>query len=104
LQWVRNSSTAVDRCIVDRSAHGGIARSLSRLKRRGIPMILREFDVGKSKTYSFSGMQKIVQRMRKDIGLPVEFTLDACRQAATYIENGASEPIQYEKPRNERSA
>jgi transposase len=24
-------------------------------------------------------MQKIVQRMRKDIGLPVEFTLDACR-------------------------
>jgi hypothetical protein len=52
---------------------------LSHLKRRGIPMVLREFEVGKSKTYSFSGMQKIVQRMRKDIGLPVEFTLDACR-------------------------
>lgn len=32
-----------------------------------------------SKPYSFSGMQKIVQRMRKDIGLPKEFTLDACR-------------------------
>jgi hypothetical protein len=52
---------------------------LSHLKRRGIPMILREIEEGKSKTYSFSGMQKIVQRMRKDIGLPVEFTLDACR-------------------------
>jgi hypothetical protein len=52
---------------------------LSHLRRRGIPMILREVDNGKSKPYSFSGMQKIVQRMRKDIGLPVEFTLDACR-------------------------
>jgi hypothetical protein len=52
---------------------------LSHLKRRGIPLILREVEEGKSKPYSFSGMQKIVQRMRKDIGLPVEFTLDACR-------------------------
>jgi hypothetical protein len=42
-------------------------------------MILRGIEEGKSKSYSFSGMQKIVQRMRKDIGLPVEFTLDACR-------------------------
>jgi hypothetical protein len=52
---------------------------LSHLTRRGIPMILREVEEGKSKPYSFSGMQKIVQRMRKEIGLPVEFTLDACR-------------------------
>jgi hypothetical protein len=52
---------------------------LSHLKRRGIPMILREVEDGKSKPYSFSGMQKIVQRMRKEIGLPKEFTLDACR-------------------------
>jgi hypothetical protein len=52
---------------------------LSHLKRRGIPLILREVEEGKSKPYSFSGMQKIVQRMRKDIGLPLEFTLDACR-------------------------
>jgi hypothetical protein len=52
---------------------------LSHLKRRGVPMILREAEEGKSKPYPFSGMQKIVQRMRKDIGLPVEFTLDACR-------------------------
>ena len=53
-------------------------------------MILREIvprrrhapDEGRksvSRPYSFSGMQKIVQRMRKDIGLPKEFTLDVCR-------------------------
>ena len=52
---------------------------LSQLSRRGLPMILREVEDGKAKPYSFSGMQKIVQRMRKEIGLPVEFTLDACR-------------------------
>jgi hypothetical protein len=52
---------------------------LSHLPRRGLPMILREVEDGKAKPYSFSGMQKIVQRMRKEIGLPVEFTLDACR-------------------------
>src|SRR5260370_13325919 len=42
-------------------------------------MILREVDDGKAKPFSFSGMQKIVQRMRKEIGLPSSFTLDACR-------------------------
>jgi hypothetical protein len=52
---------------------------LAALTRRGIPMILREVEEGVTKPYSFSGMQKIVQRMRKDIGLPVSFTLDACR-------------------------
>jgi hypothetical protein len=52
---------------------------LSHLKRLGIPIILRKVEEGKSKPYSFSGMQKIVQRMRKEIGLPVDFTLDACR-------------------------
>ncbi|WP_342727321.1 hypothetical protein AAFG07_11235 [Bradyrhizobium sp. B097] len=62
---------------------------LAKLTRRGVPMILREIvpkrrgsDEGKKtvfKPYSFSGMQKIVQRMRKEIGLPEEFTLDACR-------------------------
>lgn len=33
----------------------------------------------RAKPYSFSGMQKIVQRLGKDIGLPPELTLDACR-------------------------
>ncbi|WP_315740862.1 hypothetical protein [Bradyrhizobium sp. SZCCHNR1093] len=64
---------------------------LARLPRLGIPMILREVLPATdkrhvkpgakafAKPYSFSGMQKIVQRLRKDIGLPPEFTLDACR-------------------------
>lgn len=52
---------------------------LAKLTHRGVPMILREVEEGVSKPYSFSGMQKIVQRMRKEIGLPKEFTLDACR-------------------------
>jgi hypothetical protein len=52
---------------------------LGHLPRRGIPMILREVEDGKAKPYSFSGMQKIVQRMRREIGLPTKFTLDACR-------------------------
>ncbi|MCK1578581.1 hypothetical protein IVB03_03025 [Bradyrhizobium sp. 168] len=52
---------------------------LAGLTRLGVPMILREVDKGVSKPYSFSGMQKIVQRMRKEIGLPSIFTLDACR-------------------------
>ena len=54
-------------------------RIISQLSRRGSPMILREVEGGKFKPYSFSGMQKIVQRMRKEIGLPNYFTLDACR-------------------------
>jgi hypothetical protein len=52
---------------------------LKHLTRRGTPMILRKVEDGKAKPYSFSGMQKVVQRMRKEIGLPPEFTLDACR-------------------------
>jgi hypothetical protein len=42
-------------------------------------MILREVEEGVSKPYSFSGLQKIVRRMRKEIALPAKFTLDACR-------------------------
>lgn len=52
---------------------------LSHLKRRGLPMILREVDEGKFKPFSFSGMQKTVQRMREELALPSSFTLDACR-------------------------
>jgi hypothetical protein len=64
---------------------------LGYLKRLGVPLILREVLPATdkrhvkpdaeafAKPYSFSGMQKIVQRLRKDIGLPPEFTLDACR-------------------------
>lgn len=58
---------------------------LAKLPRRGIPMILygpptrKDKDPPPAKPYSFGGMQKIVQRMRAEIGLPKTFTLDACR-------------------------
>jgi hypothetical protein len=52
---------------------------LSHLKRRGTPIILREVAEDKFKPFSSSGMQKIVQRMRKKLNLPMSFTLDACR-------------------------
>jgi hypothetical protein len=60
---------------------------LAQLPRRGIPMILREIAVPRDqreqktihKPFSFSGFQKIVQRLRAQIGLPPTFTLDACR-------------------------
>jgi hypothetical protein len=60
---------------------------LANLPRRGIPMILREVRAPKArpyermacKLYSFSGFEKIIQTMRKEIGLPSTFTLDACR-------------------------
>ena len=50
-------------------------------------MILREVapprtrpsDQTTCKPFSFSGFEKIVQRMRAEIGLPSFFTLDACR-------------------------
>ena len=65
---------------------GGIVRFhedaeaiLSRLPRRGIPMILRKVREGVTKPYSFGGMQKIVQTMRAKLDLPSTFTLDACR-------------------------
>jgi hypothetical protein len=60
---------------------------LAQLPRRGVPMILREVRPPKSrpaqvvmhKPFSFSGFEKIVQRLHAEIGLPSTFTLDACR-------------------------
>ena len=52
---------------------------LSHLKRRGVPMILREADNGIYKPFAYSTMQHIVQRMRKKLGLSDLFTFDACR-------------------------
>jgi hypothetical protein len=63
---------------------------LAKLPRRGIPMILREVEEGVSKTFSFSGTQKIVHTMRDKIGLPSIFTLDACRHGGmTELEEAA---------------
>jgi len=52
---------------------------LSHLPRRGVPMILRETRDGAAKLFSFGGMQKAVQMLRRQLGLPAIFTLDACR-------------------------
>jgi hypothetical protein len=45
-------------------------------------MILRKIRTQKGvafKPYAYSGFQKIIQQLRKEIGLPLHFTLDACR-------------------------
>ncbi|MCR6732848.1 MAG: hypothetical protein NVV83_01530 [Afipia sp.] len=52
---------------------------LSHLKKRGVPLVLRAVDDDTSKTFSFSGMQKIVQRVRGKLKMSPLFTLDACR-------------------------
>jgi hypothetical protein len=55
---------------------------LAKFPRRGIPLILREIRSRNGvafKPYSYSGFEKIVQQLRKKIGLPPHFTLDACR-------------------------
>jgi hypothetical protein len=60
---------------------------LAKLPRRGTPMILREVLPSRrnpdrlpvAKPFAFSGMQKIVHKMRDKLGLPSIFTLDACR-------------------------
>jgi hypothetical protein len=66
---------------------------LSKLPRRGVPMILRELNSRNGvayKPFSYSGFEKIVQQMRKAIGLPSYFTLDACRHGGmTELEEAA---------------
>jgi hypothetical protein len=59
---------------------------LSKLPRRGIPMILHETRgktaAGKptpTTLHSASGMAKLVRRIRTQAGLPSTFTLNACR-------------------------
>jgi hypothetical protein len=80
------TGSVIDHPLEERLADGAMVKFyeeaegvLGKLTRRGVPMILREVGDGICKPYSFSGMQKIVQRMRKEIELPAEFTLDACR-------------------------
>jgi hypothetical protein len=66
---------------------------LEKLPRRGIPMILREIKTRSGvafKPYSYSGFQKIIQGLRKEISLPPHFTLDACRHGGmTELEEAA---------------
>jgi hypothetical protein len=66
---------------------------LAKLPRRGLPMILREIKSRNGvvfKPYSYSGFEKIIQQLRKAIGLPSHFTLDACRHGGmTELEEAA---------------
>lgn len=58
---------------------------LAHVPRLGIPMILYQprargdRPAPPAKPYAFSGVQKMVQKMRARLGLPATFTLDACR-------------------------
>jgi hypothetical protein len=52
---------------------------LSKLPRRAVSMIAREVPNGGTKPYSYSGMEKVIHRMRNALWLPKTFTLDACR-------------------------
>jgi hypothetical protein len=57
---------------------------LSRLPKLGIPMIMRKIEKGEgkgtAKVWSYPGMEKLVQTLRKKIdGVSELFTLDACR-------------------------
>jgi hypothetical protein len=48
---------------------------IAKLKRRGVPMILK----GDATKFAHSTMQHKVQKLRKKFGLPSSFTFDACR-------------------------
>jgi uncharacterized membrane protein YccC len=57
---------------------------LSHLPKLGVPMIMRRIQKGErkgdAKVWSYPGMEKVVQQMRKKIeGVSKLFTLDACR-------------------------
>jgi hypothetical protein len=59
--------------------YGDAEAVLARLPRRGIAMILKPGRHGVAKPYDRHEMAKIVRKLRNDIGLPPNFTLDACR-------------------------
>ncbi len=64
---------------------------LAQLPRRGVPMILREVKTPVEPPSSYSGFEKLVQQLRKNIeGVPSYFTLDACRHGGmTELEEAA---------------
>jgi hypothetical protein len=76
----------VDHPLEEEQADGSVAKFyeeaediLAKVSRRGVSMILREIEKGKSKPFAFPTMQHKVQRLRKELGLPDYFTHDACR-------------------------
>ena len=73
--------------IVDGEAikfYAEVEEILGYLPRLGVPMIMRKIERGErkgdAKVWSYPGMEKVVQQMRKKIdGVSELFTLDACR-------------------------
>jgi predicted signal transduction protein with EAL and GGDEF domain len=52
---------------------------LAKLPKLGVPMILRDLGDGKAKLWRYSSLNHVVTRLRRKLGLPEYFTLDACR-------------------------
>jgi hypothetical protein len=59
--------------------YGDAEAVLARLPRRGIAMVLKPTRSGAAEPYDRHEMAKIVRKLRREIGLPPTFTLDACR-------------------------
>jgi hypothetical protein len=59
--------------------YGEAEAVLADLPRRGIAMILKQRRDGKCEPYTAMQMSKIVRKLRDQLGLPANFTLDACR-------------------------
>jgi len=78
---------------------------LSHLSQRGLPMILREVEHVKAKTYSFSGMQKIVQRMEARMLSATRrcYAHRLANQTATTVQNEPVDAIQNENAGKARS-
>jgi hypothetical protein len=52
---------------------------LSQVPRRGIPIVLRKYRDGTTAPWNGMRVNKVVRKIRADLGLPTTFTLDACR-------------------------
>jgi hypothetical protein len=59
--------------------YGDAEAVLAHLPRRGVAMILKARRDGTTEAYTAMQMSKIVRKVRDRLGLPVTFTLDACR-------------------------
>jgi len=74
---------------------------LSHLPKLGIPMIMRKIAKGErkgpAKVWSYPGMEKLVQTLRKKIeGVSEMFTLDACRHGGmTELEEAELIPLSH---------
>ena len=51
---------------------------LARVPRRGIPIVLRQYRDGSCAPWNSMRVNKVVRKIRTELGLPSTFTLDAC--------------------------